>query len=63
MKRSGRFTRQEYGLSFREYLGVWFDVHEMLEQNGDLLTKAAERLYQDKILGCEFWEEEILLTP
>ena len=62
MKRSGRFTRQEYGLSFREYLSIWFYTHDLMKEYGDLLEKAAERLYKDKVLGSEFWEEEVLLS-
>ena len=44
------FTRQEYGLSFREYLGVWFDTHDLVREYNDLLGIAAEKLYQDKII-------------
>ena len=55
-------TRLNYGLHFGEYLGCWFDTHELINEYADLLEKAAERLYQDGVLGAEFWEEEILLT-
>ena len=56
------FTRREYGLSFQEYLGIWFDTHDLVKEYGDLLERAAEQLYQDKVLGAEFWEKEILLA-
>jgi hypothetical protein len=50
-----------YNLPFREYLGLWFDTHDWISEYADLLEKAAGRLFEDKILGSEFWEEEILL--
>ena len=54
------FTRQEYGLSYREYLGVWFDAHDLVKEYGDLLERAAEQLYQDKILDDWYWEKILL---
>jgi len=53
-------TRREYGLSFREYLGIWFDTHDIIKEYSDLLEKAAERLYQDKVIDDRFWEEILL---
>jgi len=53
---------REYNLTYRQALVIWHDTHTLIEEYSDLLTKAAERIYQDKVLGPEFWEEEILLT-
>lgn len=55
-------ARLNYNLHFGEYLGIWFDTHALVKEHSDLLEKAAEQLYKDKVLGAEFWEEEILLT-
>lgn len=54
-------VKQKYSISYRHYLATWFDTHDLIQQHSDLLTKAAERLYKEKVLGAEFWEEEILL--
>jgi hypothetical protein len=53
---------KEYGLKYREVLGIWFDTHDMIKEYGDLLEKAAEQLNLDRFIGPEFWEEEILLA-
>jgi hypothetical protein len=51
-----------YSLDFSEILRIWKATNEFVQQNYDLLEKAAERLYQDRVLGPEYWEEEVLLT-
>jgi hypothetical protein len=54
-------NKEEYGIPFHEYLGIWFDTHDLIKEHGVLLEKAAEKLYQDKVICDQFWEEEILL--
>jgi hypothetical protein len=41
---------------------AWVQTHDLIEENADLLVLAAERLYQDGVLGWETWEN-FLLTP
>lgn len=51
-----------YGLEFSEVLRIWIDTNNFMKDNYDLLIKAAEQLYQNRVLGPEYWEEHILLT-
>lgn len=53
---------EHYKMEFSEVLRIWIATNEFVQQNYDLLEKAAEQLYQDKILGPEYWEENILFV-
>ncbi len=52
---------KDYSLPYREVLGVWFDTHKLIQEYSDLLEKAANQLYQDKVIDDNYWEEEVLL--
>ena len=54
--------RRIYNLSFDDYLQAWADTHELVEDHQDGLKTASARLFLDRVLGWEFWEEEILLS-
>jgi len=50
-----------YDLNYKEVVRIWIKTHELIHENFDLIILAAERLYRDKVINDQIWEE-LLLT-
>ena len=61
MKEAQQISKH-YGMDISEQLRLWAKTHRILKEFNDILEQFAEKLFRDKVLDDQYWEEKVLLA-